>query len=80
MIKVEVLFFARLRELFGTNSLVLDVEESQTVAEMALHLIESRPELASVPMRFAVNDEFVDGQRVLRDGDVVAVVHPVSGG
>jgi len=78
--QVQLLFFARLREVFGASRVTLDVSDVDTVGHLARRLADHKPEIASVPLRFAVNDEFVDENRPLRDGDTIAVVHPVSGG
>ena len=43
-------------------------------------LVAERPELAAVPIRFAVNETYVEGSHRLADGDEVAFFPPVSGG
>ena len=78
--KIEILLFGKLREVFGAGQIALDVDESQTVEQVARGFVSSKAEIAAVPLRFAVNDEFVDGDHRLRDGDTVALVQPVSGG
>ena len=80
-IAVRVRFFARLRELAGTETEVLHVSAGATLAdayaaERAKH--PALPELQGV--RGAVNQEFADWNSPISDGDEVAFIPPVSGG
>ncbi|MDH3217716.1 MAG: MoaD/ThiS family protein [Candidatus Krumholzibacteria bacterium] len=80
--KIEVLLFAQLRESLGTSRTVLELEEGQTVRDVAHRLMAQagKPDVGSLPLRFAVNEEFVEEDHRLIDGDRVAVLTPVSGG
>lgn len=80
-VRVEVLFFAGAREAAGTPSVRLEVEPGATVAALAALLQARYPNLAGVgAVRFAVGERFADGPTALADGDVVALIPPVSGG
>lgn len=81
-IQVEVLLFARARELAGGSSLRLEVPQGATVADAARRLMEARVALAQLlpSCRFAVNDEFAASSDPLPPGAVLAVIPPVSGG
>jgi len=81
-VKIEVLLFAQLKEEFGTDTRILDVTEGQTVREaVQLLFAEHRDsKLTALPLSFAVNEEMVDGDYRLCDGDRLAVLTPVSGG
>jgi molybdopterin converting factor subunit 1 len=82
MIKVELLFFAQLREALGTDRELLDLEAERTVDELVDEL-KRRPEwqgIASLPLTFAVNERVVPGAHRLCDGDRLAILTPVSGG
>lgn len=80
--KIEVLFFAQLRERFGAERRMVDVEDGRSVAEVARHIMlsEEASELLSLPLSYAVNEDFVHGDHVLKDGDRLALLTPVSGG
>jgi len=86
---VNVLFFARARELAETSTthLTLDAETSSpTVADARARLETDFPALTTVlhTAVFALNRAYVhrDAERdtALRDGDDLAVVPPISGG
>ena len=83
--KVKVLFFAQLREAFGSGECLVDVPPDTTAADAL-----SAPgfplgdcgndSYAKVPFSYAVNENFVSPDYVLREGDVLAILTPVSGG
>ena len=80
--KITVLFFARARELAGTNSAQITLPEEADV-DAALNLIgaefpDLRKHLSSC--RTAVNEEFVPLETHLSDDSVLAIIPPVSGG
>lgn len=80
--KVQVLFFASLRELAGTHASQIVVEDGATVADLWGVLCARHPavEPMSTSVSFAVNQEYTDRDHPLADGDEVALIPPVSGG
>ena len=79
---VKLLFFASLKDIVGSRQLDLDIPSGATVNDL-LERLESRypgfrryrPVLLT-----SVNEEYVDKQAVISDGDEVALFPPVSGG
>ena len=79
--KVKVLCFAMVRELLGTDALDLELREgASTVADLLAQLATDAPDLARMPLAFAVNQEYCQADQVLQDGDEVAFIPPISGG
>ena len=81
--QVSVLFFAALRDRVGQSSLVLELPpEVRTVSSLSDHLEHSISALGGQlgSVRFAVNEQFAEPSLRLSDGDVVALIPPVSGG
>ena len=79
---VEVLFFAAARDAAGQPAARLEVPDGTSVRR-ALELLGSRyPDLRALTpsLRLAVNEEFAATELVLRDGDCLALIPPVSGG
>ena len=79
---VKVLFFSLLRDLAGTNQLVLELPVPSTLGDAVDRLGERFPSLAAWDGRLllAVNGEYADRATGLADGDEVALMPPVQGG
>jgi len=81
--RVSVLYFAALRDLAGRDSESLDLPQPQvSVSELLALLEHNHPALHSrlEGVRVAVNEEFVSAAHAVEEGDVVALIPPVSGG
>ncbi|MBI1870305.1 MAG: MoaD/ThiS family protein [Chlamydiae bacterium] len=80
--KVKVLFFAQLRDIFGQDKRILDLPEAMTIDE-ALKILfeESRlKSLASLPLLYGLNENWAQGDERLQDQDTLALLPPVAGG
>lgn len=80
--RVRVKLFAVLKERAGVGELSLDLPDGTNVSSAAAALKEKLPTIAAFLERsaFAVNRDYADGTTLLRDGDELAVIPPVSGG
>jgi molybdopterin converting factor subunit 1 len=82
-VKVTVLYFAAVRDLAGRAEATLALpDDVRTVRDLAIHLEATVPGLAGRlgALRWARNEEFVDLDARLEEGDVVAAIPPVAGG
>jgi molybdopterin converting factor subunit 1 len=79
---VRVLLFAAARDLAGTDLATVALAAGATVAQLRAALGRDFPALAALLAKsaLAVNHDFADDDRVLRESDEVAVIPPVSGG
>jgi MoaE-MoaD fusion protein len=77
---VTVLFFGAVRERLRMSQ--VELATPADVNALLAELTTRHPELSALlpALRVAVNQEFADGDVVLRDGDEVALIPPVSGG
>ena len=80
--KVSIRLFARLREIAGVGRLERELSEGATVGDVINTLQAEFPGLADLASRtiISVNQEFAALDRVLSNGDEVAIFPPVSGG
>ena len=61
---VNVRLFAGLHQMVGKREIILDIREGATVRQL----------------RERLGEEYVPGDYVLQEGDMVALIPPVSGG
>jgi molybdopterin synthase sulfur carrier subunit len=82
---IRLLYFARLREVFGLGQEELKLASSATLADL-LVILQARgavwaEELApGRAFRLAVNQDIAGPDTPLADGDEVAIFPPVTGG
>lgn len=79
---VDVLLFSVLRESVGSSFLSFPLDEPITAGVLLERLAEEHPSIRSglSCVRVAVNQEYVGAEHVVRAGDEVALITPVSGG
>ena len=79
---VTVKLFAILRDKAGVAEMQLAIVDGTSVAEAMESILQQHPQLRPFSNRvaFAVNLSRVDRQTVLKDGDELALLPPVSGG
>lgn len=79
--KVTVLFFGSLRDRFGSGPASVRVQPPLTVKELFLKLTADKGKnWEKLPLRYALNEEFVSADTRLKEGDTVAFLPPMSGG
>ena len=80
--KVTVQCFGHYADVFGSDAKIYSVQPGAAVADLVKQLESQYPSMAnlSARCRFAVNEEYTQLDTVLQEGDVVAVIPPMSGG
>ena len=77
--RVRVLYFGVLKDVMGLGRAEMELSEGSTVADLlAMHRGAASPMWDSIAV--AVNQEYARVGDVLKDGDEVALLPPVSGG
>ncbi len=82
---VNIVFFASLRETLGVKSVDLSIPEPSKVSAVIAQLVaEHSPDwleiLTAENIRIAVNQDMINDDIVVSDGDEVAFFPPVTGG
>ena len=80
--RVTVRLFARLRDIAGKAEMDRELEPGATIGTIWRELASEFPELARYERSIssAVNADYARMDHVVRDGDEVAFLPPVSGG
>jgi len=80
--RVTVRVFARMREIMGSDTVVVPVPAAATVSDLRRGLELLWPEAQGVlgKSAIAVNNEYAEPEQRIGAGDEVALIPPVSGG
>ena len=80
--QIEVRLFATYREIVGEGQLAWTLRDGTTVGQLVEAVLTKYPRLLGhrSSMLLVVNHEVVRSDAVLREGDEVALLPPVSGG
>jgi molybdopterin synthase catalytic subunit len=80
--RIRLRLFATYREIVGSRGLTWSARDGITLRELVDGIVAKYPRLADHrgSMLLAVNEDLAAGERVLSDGDEVALLPPVSGG
>jgi len=81
MQEVKVLCFGITKEILGASVLIFSADKFDSVGSIRKYFAEFYPALAQLKsLRIAVNDEYAKDDQVIRGGDEVVLIPPVSGG
>ena len=80
--KIKIKVFASIRDICGFNEKELIVSDSIKVNDVVDLFIKCNNELSATKDNFliAVNEEYCAMDMMLKDGDILAIFPPVSGG
>lgn len=82
MTNVTIRLYAGLKDLVGSRDIEMALPPDATVEELRIRLGQQYPIVEALlpTLVCAVDEEYVPPEHVLRDGDHVALIPPVSGG
>ena len=82
MITVRVRLFAGLSQLIGEREIEMQLPDGATVSVLRETLGARHPVVQALlpAVVCAIDEEYVEADQVLADGDRVALIPPVSGG
>ena len=78
---IQVLFFGITTDLVGANTSTQFLREKATVKELRKVLVTDYSRLKNLhEYAVAVNETYAEDELELKEGDIVAIIPPVSGG
>jgi MoaE-MoaD fusion protein len=79
---VRVLLFGQLKDIVGRHEDALDLPPSSTLSAVMAHYAARYPQFLGLNNSIAcsINQEYAQGSALLKDGDEVGLLPPVSGG
>jgi molybdopterin converting factor small subunit len=79
--KITILFFGVAQDLATTRQTTLELKPGCLAGELRSELAKRFPGMdETLAYALAVNERLANDQQVLQDGDIAAVLPPVSGG
>jgi molybdopterin synthase catalytic subunit len=81
--RVHILPFGMLKDWLGSSAATVELQEGATVSDLLDRLADGAPGRTATALRgiaVSVNAEYAPAGHVLRDGDEVGLLPPVSGG
>ena len=79
---VKISLFAAVKDMMGTDSMDVTLDDEATVGELKQLLVEQHPSLLELVEKsvFSVDQEYVYDEKALYHGAEVGLIPPVSGG
>jgi len=78
--QITVKCFASARDILACDEFLMEISEGTTVEVVERRIREKSPMLASLPFMLALNMAYPEEGAIVREGDELAVIPPVSGG
>lgn len=79
--ELKILYFGISRDQTNKDEEDLDVRENLTAGAFKKELMEMYPKLEDIEsFALAVNETYADDSLMLKEGDTIAIIPPVSGG
>ncbi len=80
--KIVINAFSTVRSACGFSEKQMEFKDKSSVLDIVKILFNEYKDLAKMngKLLFAVNEEYCDENKILRDGDRLAIFPPVSGG
>ncbi|HMS40816.1 MAG TPA: MoaD/ThiS family protein [Pyrinomonadaceae bacterium] len=78
--KVSVLFFGATADAVGGREVEIDLADGSNADDAFAEIISAYPNLKQHKLLFAVNHEYADSNKIICNGDELAVFTAVSGG
>lgn len=80
--KIKIRYFALYKDLSGTSDETVNLSDGATLSNLLEEVKKSHPifDKQSGQFLLAVNAEYAEPEKVLREGDEVAIFPNVSGG
>ncbi len=80
IIRIKVRFFSLLKYETGISHKEYEMVQGETAEDLLNRIFSEHPKIKGLPVRVAVNQQYVSDKIELKTGDEVALIPPVSGG
>lgn len=78
---IKILFFGITTDLVGTNAITFNLDKNSTVRMLKDELTLTYSKLKNLnEFAIAVDEVYANDELIIKDGNTVAIIPPVSGG
>lgn len=77
---MKVLFFGQTAEIVGARELEITLDSEIKANQAFAEILEKYPRLKENKLLFAINQEYSNGDEIIRNDDELAIFTAVSGG
>lgn len=80
--KLKIILFAAARDLCDNSEVLVELQQSATIADLKVELSKQFPQLEPILSRSAisVDHQYASDQLELSESNEIAIIPPVSGG
>ena len=79
--KIQLLLFGITADVIGQKSITLELDENASIGFLKEKILAENPKLGNYKsFSVAINIEYTTDESLLKNGDTVALIPPVSGG
>lgn len=79
--KIKLIAYGIAKDILNERSLMFSIKESGSIKELKNALVERYPEFEKlVSLKLAVGEDYQEDSYILKEGEEVVVIPPVSGG
>jgi molybdopterin converting factor subunit 1 len=79
--KLEIITFGIARDIIGSSLFTIEITEGSSVEDLKQQILKQYPRFESLSsLMIAVNEEYGNIDTLLKEGDEIALIPPVSGG
>jgi sulfur-carrier protein len=78
--KVDVLFFGATADAVGKRRIEMQIDTAATASAVFERVLDEFPGLRGRKLLFSVNQEYAPGEKMVENGDELAIFTAVSGG
>jgi len=78
--RLKILYFGQAAEIVGSESNEVSLSDNVSLLDLQRSLFLDFPNLETLNLKWAVNQELINGDLDLKEGDEISVLPPFAGG
>lgn len=76
---IKILYFGMIAEAMGKSEIEIELSFNN-IAGLKQYMLTINPNISKYSFKFAVNNDLIEDNYIIKNGDVIAVLPPFAGG